>query len=128
MTSSPFEQQVTFIYVEDLERSAAFYGGLLRLPLVLDQGSCRIFGVTDTAFLGVCTCEERHNPEGVILTLVVQDVEGWSDYLLENGAQVERPANYNERFKITQCFVRDPDGYLVEIQRFHDPAWPKCHS
>ena len=30
----------------------------------------------------------------------------------------------NERFDIYNFFARDPDGYLVEIQRFLDPAWP----
>ena len=122
--ASPFEQQVTFIYVSDLDRSSAFYGGLLELPLALDQGACRIYKVTKSAFLGVCTCRETVTQAGVILTLVSEDVEGWSARLEAAGANVEKSVTYNETFNITQCFVRDPDGYLVEIQRFHDPAWP----
>lgn len=31
-----FDQQVTFIYTEDLEESAKFYGEILALPLALD--------------------------------------------------------------------------------------------
>lgn len=23
------------------------------------------------------------------------------------------------------CFLRDPDGYQLEIQSFRDPAWPR---
>jgi hypothetical protein len=26
---------------------------------------------------------------------------------------------------IYHCFLRDPNGYLIEIQRFLDPAWPR---
>jgi len=26
--------------------------------------------------------------------------------------------------RIYHCFLRDPNGYLLEIQRFLDPAWP----
>jgi len=48
-----FDQFVTFLYTRDLERSAAFYGELLGLPLVLDQGGCRIFRVARDGFLGV---------------------------------------------------------------------------
>jgi catechol 2,3-dioxygenase-like lactoylglutathione lyase family enzyme len=125
---SPFDQQVTFIYVADLDRSARFYGELLELPLALDQGACRIFAVTKTAYIGICTCRDEPAPNGVIITLVVPDVEGWSARLMAAGAEVETPARYNEAFKITQCFVRDPDGHLIEIQRFHDPAWPASET
>ena len=38
-----FDQLVTFLYTRDLEQSAVFYGETLGLPLVLDQGACRIY-------------------------------------------------------------------------------------
>lgn len=42
----PFDQQVTFLYVSNLDSSTDFYGGTLSLPMVLDQGGCRIFQVS----------------------------------------------------------------------------------
>ncbi len=30
----------------------------------------------------------------------------------------------NPEYRIYHCFLRDPDGYQIEIQRFDDPAWP----
>jgi catechol 2,3-dioxygenase-like lactoylglutathione lyase family enzyme len=71
-----FDQFVTFLYTRDLERSAAFYGELLGLPLVLDQGGCRIFRVARDAFIGICRCSEARpcSPGGVIVTLVSDDV------------------------------------------------------
>ncbi len=103
-----FDQQVTFLYTRDLDLSAAFYGETLGLHLVLDQGGCRIYRVSPDGFLGLCRCSESRpcNPEGVIVTF-------------------ETPPRDNPAFNIYHCFLRDPDGYQIEIQRFDDPAWPK---
>ena len=43
--SLSFDQQVTFLYVKDLERSERFYGEILGLELVLNQGLARIYRV-----------------------------------------------------------------------------------
>ena len=114
-----FDQQVTFVYVSDLDRSAAFYGDVLGLELARDQGACRIYRVAGDAVLGVCDhrpCE----PGGLILTLVSDDVDGWAERLRAAGHDVDGPDD-NERYAIRHLFVRDPDGHLVEIQRFDDP-------
>ena len=50
-----FDQQVTFLYVKDLERSERFYGEILGLELVLNQGLARIYRIgSGNAFLGIC--------------------------------------------------------------------------
>ena len=46
----PFDQQVTFLYTADLQATLDFYENTLGLPLVLDQGGCRIYGVAANAF------------------------------------------------------------------------------
>lgn len=118
-------QQVTFLYVSDLEASAEFYAGLLGLDLILDQGVCRIYQVSPTAFLGLC---RRNAPPGatggVIITLVTPDVDAWAAYLKARGVALEKAPTFNPDFNIYHLFLRDPDGYLVEIQRFLDPTWP----
>ena len=121
-----FDQFVTFLYARDLERSTAFYGDTLGLPMVLDQGACRIFRIGRDAFLGVCRCSEARpcSPEGIIVTLVSADVDGCYEELLARGAVFEAPPRANPTYNIYHCFLRDPDGYQVEIQRFDDPAWP----
>ena len=60
----------------------------------------------------------------MILTLVCEDVDGWYDYLQEKGVAIEKAPSFNEKFNIYHIFFRDPNGYLLEIQRFLDPAWP----
>jgi catechol 2,3-dioxygenase-like lactoylglutathione lyase family enzyme len=53
--SLSFDQQVTFLYVKDLERSERFYSEVLGLELVLNQGLARIYRVgSGNAFLGIC--------------------------------------------------------------------------
>ena len=114
---------ITFVYVDDLDRSDAFYRERLGLTLVTVQPVCRIYQVSPTGFLGVCAHDRPVTPEGVILTLVRDDVEDFCAGLEAAGVEFERAPSHSDRFGITQAFVRDPDGYLVEIQRFDDPDW-----
>jgi len=119
----PPDAAITFVYTPDLEASAHFYGEVLELPLVLDQGACRIFRAGGEAYFGVCRREGTPQPDGVILTLVCDDVDGWHRRLAARGVVFEKPPAHNPQFGIYHCFLRDPAGYLVEIQRFDDPAW-----
>ncbi len=124
MTRPTIEQYVTFHPVRDLERAAAFYHGVLGLEQVLDQGTCRIYRVCGDAFLGVCQRDDAQPAQGVIVTLVSQDVDVWARHLMAQGVALEKGPVFNEVYDIYHLFVRDPDGHLVEIQRFEDPAWP----
>lgn len=120
----PNDALVVFIYVDDLERSASFYGDDLGLPLVLDQGHCRLYRVAERGFVGVCASSDRPTtPDGLILTLVRNDVDRYCEELEAKGVIFEQPARHNERFGIHHAFLRDPDGHLIEIQRFDDPEW-----
>lgn len=129
MNRPVIEQQVTFLAAGNLRATAAFYEQLLGLPLVLDQGVCRIYQVAGGAFLGFCEHLPAADGEApLILTLVSPDVDGWYQYLVGRGAEVAQRPVLNETYNIYHFFVRDPDGYLVEIQRFLDPAWPAADA
>ncbi len=128
-----FEQQVTFLYVKDLDRSRIFYEEVLELELVLSQGVARIYRVgPGDAFLGICLSSAVQQaplpdraPLGVIFTFVTQDVDGAYDALKGKGVAFEKVPAINEQYQIYNCFFRDPDGYLLEIQRFLSPTWPR---
>ena len=125
MSHPSLEQQVTFLYTEDLATTTNFYEEVLGLPLVLDQGSCRIYQIAQSAFIGFCqNAQVQANPQGIILTLVSQDVDGWYEHLKQKGVEFEKPPAHNPTYNIYHCFLRDPNGYLLEIQTFLDPAWP----
>ena len=53
----------------------------------------------------------------------VKIVGRWHD-LAARGVEFEQPPRYNAEFDIYHCFIRDPDGYLVEVQRFESADWP----
>jgi catechol 2,3-dioxygenase-like lactoylglutathione lyase family enzyme len=118
-----FDAQITFCYTRDLSETARFYEETLELTLALDQGGCRIYGVAGDAFIGFCARKEASRPQGVILTFVTDDVDGWHRRLVERGVTFEKPPEYNPKYDIYHCFLRDPSGYLVEIQRFENPKW-----
>lgn len=125
MSHLPLEQQVTFLYTRDLLKSAAFYEDIMGLRLVLDQGSCRIYQVSDDGFLGFCQRESAPlEPQGVIFTFVTSAVDAWYDHLVEKGVEFEKPPATNSAYNIYHCFLRDPNGYLLEFQQFLDPRWP----
>ncbi|PIE80374.1 MAG: glyoxalase [Chloroflexi bacterium] len=125
MTRPELTQQVTFLHTSDLAKTAVFYQDILGLKLALDQDKCQIFQVNDQAFIGFCEHFAGANPDGVILTLVSEQVDAWHDYLLAHKIPIEKPPTLNEAFNLYHIFFRDPNGYLVEIQKFLDPAWPK---
>jgi catechol 2,3-dioxygenase-like lactoylglutathione lyase family enzyme len=126
----PFDQQITFLYTRDLAASAHFYGELLGLPLVLDQGLCRIYRVSGDAFLGICQRDGVElQPATVIVTFVLADaaaVDARHAELAGRGVRFEQAPALNATYNIYHCFLRDPSGYLLEIQAFLDAAWPQA--
>lgn len=115
---------ITFIYVCDLERSDSFYRETLGLTLATEQPTCRIYRVTSSAFLGICARrDDQVGQDGVTITLVRDDIDEFCGLLESQGVILERPPVHNERFSIYHAFFRDPDGYLIEVQRFDDPNW-----
>lgn len=123
MAALPLEAQITFLPVADLQRSHAFYAGLLGLSLVLDQGTCRIYRVCGSAFLGICERSGATPAAGVIVTLVGSEVAAWHRHLVSAGATVVEAPTFSEQYRIYHAFYRDPDGHLVEVQQFADPHW-----
>lgn len=73
--------------------------------------------------MGICERPGATATEGVIVTLVTDDVDGWHIRLTEQEVLCEKAPAYHSKYSIYQAFYRDPDGHLIEIQRFDDPAW-----
>lgn len=123
MKSERFDAGITFLATTDLDATSAFYHDVLGMPMVLDQGQCRIYRAADRSFIGFCRRDEPAGTDGVVLTLVTDEVDDWYRRLSEAGVTVEKTPQQNEEYQIYHLFVRDPNGYLVEIQRFDDPRW-----
>ncbi|MBS1249427.1 MAG: hypothetical protein MAG431_01007 [Chloroflexi bacterium] len=116
----PIHEQITFLYTTDLDKSARFYEEVMGFPLKLDQGGCRIYTVTENAYLGVCQRPNAQPPgeRVVIFTFVTPEVDSWYEHLIEQGVEIETPPAENPEYGIYHFFLRDPNGYLLEVQRF----------
>ncbi|RMH70082.1 MAG: VOC family protein [Gemmatimonadetes bacterium] len=124
MSHPKVEQQITFLYTRNLAGTADFYEKIVGLPLVVDQGLCRIYKVTKESYIGFCERESAPKvPQGVIFTLVTPDVDLWYDQFVKNGITPEDKPKDNPDYEIYHFFVKDPNGYLVEVQRFWDEQW-----
>jgi predicted enzyme related to lactoylglutathione lyase len=122
MDAPNISQQITFFHSSDLHATKQFYSEILTLPLVRDQSTCLIFGVTNSAFLGFCThIEPVAAGRKVILTLVTEDVDQWYQRLMSTGVEVSGPPQSNPKYQIYHFFLKDPDGYWIEIQKFDHP-------
>lgn len=118
--------QITFLYYRDLAPARRFYEQFLGLPLVEDQGWARIYRLGDgNAFIGIV--DEAHGslraqPENaVMITLVVDDVAAWHARALAYAVPVRQAPGRAADIQIEYCFLTDPGGYVVEIQRFLNP-------
>ena len=125
---------VIFLYSDDVARSRQFWGADLGLPVVAEKESVVFFklpqaggslavvkqGVSAAATPPVCARDA--GKDVVMVCMLTDDVDGWSARMEGVGHRLEQPPRQNERFGIKNALLRSPEGYLVEIQQFLDPA------
>jgi catechol 2,3-dioxygenase-like lactoylglutathione lyase family enzyme len=115
-------QHITFLYTRDLKTTINFYENILGLRLARDQGDCKIYHLCGDSYVGFCERESApEKPQGVLLTLVTDEVDEWFGKLNGVGIPVDKTPVLNPKYGIYHCFVRDPNGYVIEIQRFEEP-------
>jgi len=122
MTNSlAFDGAITFLPTLNLAQTRDFYIGVLGLKLVVDQKSCLIFQIQDGVQFGFCQSEDAlKDPTRIVLCLLTNDVEAWHENLFAQGIPCEGEPVSNPTYDITHFYVRDPNGYRIEIQRFND--------
>lgn len=122
MDNPHYSSAITFIPVSDLARSAAFYGEVLGLTQVLDQGGILIFRVAVGGYFGIVAKSEPIEPDQrIMLTLVTDEVDGVYARLAAAGTPCDGAPRENPRYRIYHFFAADPDGYRLEVQRFLHP-------
>ncbi|MCP4140600.1 MAG: VOC family protein [Chloroflexi bacterium] len=116
-----FDQTLTFLHTSDLDATSRFYEEILELPLIRDQGICRIYKTSGNGYLGFCThLDETPVSKNIILTLVTDNVDTWYETLLAKGVDITTPPIHNSKYQIYHFFFKDPNGYTLEIQRFDE--------
>ena len=126
VTSVKIDYPITFLYYRDLDAVIPLYRDVLGLSLARDQGWCKIFAINSDSYVGLV--DERMGSlavteeKGVLLTLVVDDVDAWYDHLYdaEYGVENLTGPSLNEDIGVYGFFFEDPEGYKIEIQQFVD--------
>jgi predicted enzyme related to lactoylglutathione lyase len=121
MTAQPeIEGQIVWVYTDDLQDTCIFYADVLGLELIRDEGAARIYRTSPSSSIGVCRAfdDRAVEPDGGMITFVSDDVDGWYTRLSEKGAQLRGPPRRLEEFGIYGFFAEDPNGYVIEFQKF----------
>ena len=117
--------QITFLYYKDLTIAQRFYEEIMGFQLAEDQGWAKIYRVSGNAFVGLVdetrgSLKVQEN-SAVMLTLVSNDVRGWYEYLKGQDVEFVREFGISDEIQIEYFFIRDPGGYIIEIEKFLKP-------
>ena len=119
------DSQITFLYYHEIEPIASFYADIMGFDLVEDQGWAKIYRIGGNAFLGIVAGEKGfHQPleeNAVLVTLLVDDVPGWYEYLKAKGVKLLSGLQERADIQIRCFFFEDPGGYSFEVQQFLNP-------
>jgi len=111
---------IPWLYYRDLPRAMRFYEEVMGFVMVVDQGWSKIYRIRDGAYIGLVDGEKGyHRPSDskpVIICLNVNDADAWYERLVERGVEIEDQPQESERLRIKVFMLRDPEGYVIEIQ------------
>ncbi len=114
-----YKEFILFLGTDNLEETDKFYMDKLGLELYKDQKTCKIYKINENASIGFCThINKTIDVKSPILTLIVDDVDEVYETLIEKGLEIEDKPKKNEKFNIYHFFLKDNNGYTVEIQKF----------
>lgn len=117
----PVSGQVTFLYYNDLDAAARFYGDVLGLEKTFDLSWVKIFRLSETSSVGLVNASRgAHKPSSekpVMVSLVVRpaDVDVWYSYLKQKGVGVGAPPETGADGSVRAFGFKDPEGYTLEV-------------
>ena len=119
----------TVLYVEDLARAEAFYGGVLGLPCIHADFRMRAFDVNGRGVLllfprggslqpnetpgGTIPPHDGAGPQHVAFAIAAEALTAWERHLSEARIAVEGRTRWPRGGQ--SLYFRDPDGHLLEI-------------
>lgn len=114
------EKLITFLYYKDLAAAMRFYEDVLGFSVAIDQGWCKIYGISSDGYVGLVDesrGSHKANPiKPVQICLRVPDVDAWHAYLKERDVEGLTSPRSIDELKIRVFVFYDPEGYQIEIQ------------
>lgn len=114
------QKQIIFLPTNDLQTTTHFYKNLLNMELFIDQGDCVIFKTSENGYIGFCERTVNIVEGKIIVTLIVDDVDHVYELLKVHSGLIISPPAINPKYKIYHFFLNDPNGYLIDFQKFLD--------
>ena len=113
-----------FYYYADVESAWEFYSVILGFETVADYGFAKILQVSPSSYLTLVDeargMHKSDEPKSVTLAVVTEEVEEWWAYLSGLGVPMRAPLGVVEEGRPHDGFVAiDPEGYLLEFERFN---------
>lgn len=120
----------TALYVDDLDRAAAFYRDVMGLRVLdsgprlvaVDAGQASILLLfkrgasrqgADLGAEGRLPAHDGSGPVHLAFAIRAEELPGWEHHLAEHGVEIEGTMRWARGG--TSLYFRDPDGHLVEI-------------
>lgn len=111
---------ISFYGTNDLDKTDDFYRNNFNLKLFKDQGKCRIYKIPGASMLGFCEhMDVLTKDKSPIITFLTDEVDKVYGKLsqVKNIEILSEPV-HNKEFSIYQFFLKDPNGYTIEVQKF----------
>ena len=110
---------IFFLGTKDLIKTHEFYHEILGLEMIKDQKVCKIYKITDQSSIGFCEhIEPTVNEKSPIVTFLCDSVDDTYNNLEDKGLIINEAPTINEKFNIYHFFIKDPNGYTLEFQKF----------
>ena len=121
MNFMKFKEFITFLGTQDLKKTSNFYKNIIGLTLYKDQGICLIFDVNKRSKIGFCEhMAVIHEDKSPIIAFIADNVDEVYNKLIKLGLEIKERPKVNHKFNIYHFFLKDPNGYTIEIQKFLD--------
>jgi catechol 2,3-dioxygenase-like lactoylglutathione lyase family enzyme len=119
----------TALYVDDLERAAGFYEGVLGLASLAADSRFRAYDVGGRSVLllflrgstlqtvnlpgGTIPPHDGHGPLHIGFAISADELSTWEERLRQTGIAIEGRTRWNRGGE--SLYFRDPDGHLLEL-------------
>lgn len=92
---------------------------MLGLRQTLDLGWVTIYALSPSSSVGLVDgASGALRPSGdkpVMVSLVVDDVDRWYEYLKSRGVVISQPPSDSTRVRVRSFSFKDPEGYTLEV-------------